>query len=110
MLEYKKRFNYYLNEDMMASTAFSGGNSVGQTGGSFGNVDSYAPNDARKPHALGTIDLTNRDKKKKTKKDKEKEKKLRKKEREAPGPGIPVMQTRETGMNGPSNSMSYGLM
>lgn len=102
MLEYKKRFEYHLNEDMMASTAFSGGNSVGQTAGSFGNVDSYAPGDARLPKALGTIDLTDRKKKKKKKKSSKK--------RKPEQPGTPVMQTRDSGMSGPSNNMSYGLM
>ena len=107
MLDYKKRFEYHLNEDMMASTAFSGGNSVGQTAGSFGNVDSYATGDARIPKALGTIDLTDRKKKKKNKRKKKVKTKF---QRRIPAQGTPTMRSSDTGMNGPSNAMGHGFM
>lgn len=105
MLDYKKRFEYHLNEDMMASTAFSGGNSVGQTAGSFGNVDSYAAGDARIPKSLGEIDLTDRKKKKKKKK-----KEKTNFQRRVPAQGTPAMKSSDTGMNGPSNAMGHGFM
>lgn len=106
MLEYKKRFEYHLNEDMMASTAFSGGNSTGQTAGSFPNVDSYAPGDARRPKALGEVDLADRKKKEKPKKNIKKTKFNRR----IPPQGTPTVQSSDSGMNGPSNSMSHGFM
>jgi len=89
----------------MASTAFSGGNSVGQTAGSFGNVDSYATGDARIPKSLGEIDLTDRKKKKKKKK-----KEKTNFQRRVPAQGTPAMKSSDTGMNGPSNAMGHGFM
>lgn len=104
MVTYKSRFEYCLNEDMMASTAFSGGNSVGQTAGSFGKVDPYATGDARIPKSLGEIDLTDRKKKKKQSKRKTNF------QRRVPAQGTPAMKSSDTGMNGPSNAMSHGFM
>ena len=84
----------------MSSNAFGGGNNAGQTAGSFGNVDSYAPGDARIPSALGTVDLTKHPRKKKKKINRKKHSNVVK----------PVVQTRDSGMQGPSNKMNHGFM
>lgn len=91
---------------MTSATAWSGGNSIGQTAGSFGNVDSYAPKDARIPKSLGEIDLTDRKKKKKRKQSKRKTNF----QRRIPAQGTPAMKSSDTGMNGPSNAMGHGFM
>ena len=107
MLEYKKRFEYHLNEDMTAASAFSGGgNANGQTAGSFPNVDSYAPGDARRPKALGEIDLADR-----KKKPKKKDNKKTPFQRRRPPQGKPAIQSGgDSGMSGPSNNMNHGFM
>ena len=111
---FKRVFMNMLQEDMTSGEAFGGG---GGTGGSFSNVDSYAPGDARVPHALGTVDpRKGKSKKKKKEKAKAKKKIDRKKkekkikERDVPLMGHPVMQTRNSGMTGPSNKGSFGFM
>ena len=110
---FKKIFMDMIQEDMMASTAFTAANvDAGGTGGSFGNVDSYAPGDARVPHALGTVDpRKNKKKKKDRKKEKRKKsRKTRKEDKDFPPQGYPIIQTRNTGMTGPSNKNSLGFM
>lgn len=102
MRPYKNIFINVLQEDMTAGTAFGGGNSKGQTAGSFDKTDSYAPGDARLPKALGTIDLTDRKKKKK--------KKIKQKHKVPKGETIPVIQRRETGMSGTADKAGYGFM
>lgn len=102
MRSYKNIFINVLQEDMTAATAFGGGNNVGQTAGSFDNVDSYAPGDARIPKALGTVDLTDRKKKKK--------KKVKQKHKVPKGETVPVIQSRETGMTGTASKAGYGFM
>ena len=108
MLKFEKMFHKLLQEDMTSATAFSGGNTVGQTAGGLSNVDSYAPGDARMPHSLGTVEVR-RDKKKKKPKSKKKQKK-KKKEPKIPGERFPFMQTRHTGMSGIGNKDGFGLM
>ena len=103
--KFKKIFMNLVREDMTSGNAFAGG---GGTGGSFGNVDSYAPGDARIPHALGTVDPRKGKKKKKSKK----KKKRISKETNVPTKGYPPVQTRPamSGMTGPSNKDPFGFM
>ena len=107
MAKFKSIFIKLLHEDMTSGTAFSGGNTVGQTAGGLETVDSYAPGDARVPHALGTVEVR-RDKKKK--KPVKKNKKKVKKETKVPGNQVPFMQTRHSGMTGPGNKDGFGFM
>lgn len=108
MLKFEKIFHKLLHEDMTSATAFSGGNTVGQTAGGLSNVDSYAPGDARIPHSLGTVEVR-RDKKKKKPKSKKKQNK-KKKEPKIPGERFPFMQSRYSGMTGIGNKDGFGLM
>lgn len=108
MLKFKKKFMKMLNEDMMSASAFSGGNTVGQTGGGFGNVDSYAPGDARVPKSLGTVEVRRDKKKKKKKKKSNKNKSV--KNKKIPAESFPYLQSRLSGMTGPGNNDGLGFM
>ena len=107
MSKFEKIFTKLLHEDMTSGTAFSGGNTVGQTAGGLQTVDSYAPGDARIPHALGTVEIR-RDKKKK--KPKKQSKKKKNPQPKVPGEQFPFMQTRNTGMTGIGNKDGFGMM
>ena len=101
---YKDRFQKCLDEDVMSASAMAtGNNSTGDTAGSFGNVDSYAPGDARMPRALGDVDLTKRKKKKKKKSKISHDDTVK-------GSTRPVMQSRNSGMQGPGNKINHGFM
>ena len=108
MSKFEKIFIKRLNEDMTSGSAFSGGSTVGQTAGGLQSVDSYAPGDARIPHALGTVEVR-RDKKKKQPK-KKNTKKKKKEPPKIPGEQFPLMQTRHTGMSGIGNKDGFGMM
>lgn len=103
-MKFKVIFNRLLQEDMKASSAFTQGNMAGSTAGSFGNVDSYAPGDARVPNSLGTVEVR-RDKRKKTKKS---TKKSKQKIPTVPPEQHPIVQTRQSGMTGPGNKSGFG--
>jgi hypothetical protein len=107
MSKFENIFIRMLEEDMTAGTAFSGGNTVGQTAGGLQNVDSYAPGDARIPKSLGTVEVR-RDKKKKKKKSKKV--KLKKEQPKVPGETFPFYQTRQSGMTGTGNKDGFSFM
>lgn len=109
MSKFENIFIRMLQEDMTSATAFSGGNTVGQTAGGLQNVDSYAPGYAGyPPPSLGTVEVR-RDKKKKKPKSKKKKTK-KKKQPKVPGESFPFFQTRQSGMTGPGNKDGFSFM
>ena len=107
MSKFENIFIRMLQEDMSSGTAFSGGNTVGQTAGGLQNVDSYAPSRSDIPHSLGTVEVR-RDKKKS--KPKSKKKKKKKEQPKIPGETFPFYQTRQSGMSGPGNKDGFSFM
>lgn len=94
---YKNAFIRSLTEDMTAASAlYPNSATAGTFGGAVGNHDSYAPGDARIPHALGS---------KKQKKKKKGKKKLPK----VPPESVPFVHTRFSGMTGPSGKAGFGI-
>lgn len=106
-MKFEVIFNRILQEDMKSSSAFTQGNMAGSTAGSFANVDSYAPGDARIPNSLGTVEVR-RDKRKKSKKKKKKNRSS--KVPTVPAEQHPIIQSRQSGMTGPGNRSGFGFM
>jgi hypothetical protein len=107
-MKFEKSFYKLISEDMTSASAFTQAHTSGATAGGLETVDSYAPGDARMPHALGTIEMR-RDKRKK-KKSKSKSTKSKKNTPKVPNEKFPLLQSRNSGMTGPSNNPGFGVM